>query len=79
MYFQGWRKRNKKRKDKKAAAAGTAAVHLDQTGPYGQGSHPGSGQNGRGTGYNGGYDRLDEEKEERVALASSPNGARNDH
>ncbi|WQF89298.1 hypothetical protein CDEST_14312 [Colletotrichum destructivum] len=69
-------KKNKKNKEKKAAGT---AVHLEQTGPYGQGTHPGYGQNEREMGYNGGYDRLDGENEERVALASSPYGARNDH
>ncbi|KAK6208614.1 hypothetical protein QIS74_12132 [Colletotrichum tabaci] len=69
-------KKNKKNKEKKAAGT---AVHLEQTGPYGQGTHPGYGQNEREMGYNGGYDRLDGENEERVALASSPYGARNEH
>ncbi|CCF35348.1 hypothetical protein CH063_07156 [Colletotrichum higginsianum] len=69
-------KKNKKNKEKKAAGT---AVHLEQTGPYGQGTHPGYGQNECEMGYNGGYDRLDGENEERVALASSPYGARNEH
>ncbi|KAK1488946.1 hypothetical protein CCUS01_14724 [Colletotrichum cuscutae] len=64
------------KKNKKAK--GGAAPRQDGT-PYGQGTHPGYGQNERSMGYSGGYDRLDGENEERVALSSAPYGARGDH
>ncbi|OHE99280.1 hypothetical protein CORC01_05321 [Colletotrichum orchidophilum] len=64
------------RKNKKTKAGATA--NQDQETLYGQGTHPGYGQNERSMGYSGGYDRLDDDNEERVALSSAPYGARND-
>lgn len=67
----------KKNKNKKPAAGPTS--NFNQETAYGQGTHPGYGQNERVMGNSKGYDRLEGENEERVALASSPYGARNDH
>ncbi|KXH26187.1 hypothetical protein CSIM01_11457 [Colletotrichum simmondsii] len=74
-------KKIKKMVSKKNKKAKDGATPRQEGSPYGQGTHPGYGQNERSMGYSGGYDRLDGDNEERVALSSAPygHGARGDH
>ncbi|KAL0941414.1 uncharacterized protein CTRU02_204177 [Colletotrichum truncatum] len=61
-----------KNKKKNAAAAAVGGSV-----PYGQGTHPGYGENERTMGYSGGYGRLDAHGDEEMVGMTSPHGVRN--